>query len=57
MIEQAYHAVRRENAVRYLLARLNRGGRGTRVEVHPFNQFQVAEWVADDGAGLDNAWV
>ncbi|MEU8789783.1 transcriptional regulator [Streptomyces sp. NPDC048643] len=41
-IEQAYRTVRRENVARYLLARLNREGRGTRVEIHPLNQYQVA---------------
>ncbi|WP_369227987.1 transcriptional regulator [Streptomyces sp. R39] len=41
-IEQAYHTVRRENVARYLLARLNRDGRGTRVEFHPLNQSQVS---------------
>ncbi|WP_406429985.1 transcriptional regulator [Streptomyces sp. NBC_00631] len=41
-IEQAYRAVRRENVARYLLARLNREGRGTRVEFHPLNQSQVS---------------
>ncbi|MEU0040716.1 transcriptional regulator [Streptomyces sp. NPDC006333] len=40
-IEQAYRTVRRENVARYLLARLNREGRGTRVEIHPLNQSQV----------------
>ncbi|WP_316784571.1 transcriptional regulator [Streptomyces sasae] len=40
-IEQAYRTVRRENVARYLLARLNRDGRGTRVEFHPLNQSQV----------------
>jgi hypothetical protein len=40
-IEQAYRTVRRENVARYLLARLNRDGRGTRVEIHPLNQSQV----------------
>ncbi|MCX4617689.1 transcriptional regulator [Streptomyces mirabilis] len=40
-IEQAYRTVRRENVARYLLARLNREGRGTRVEIHPVNQSQV----------------
>lgn len=34
--------MRRENVARYLLARLNREGRGTRVEIHPVNQSQVA---------------
>lgn len=33
--------MRRENVARYLLARLNRDGRGTRVEVHPVNQSRV----------------
>jgi len=40
-IEQAYRTVRRHNIARYLLARLNREGRGTRVEIHPLNQSQV----------------
>ncbi|MFE6174467.1 transcriptional regulator [Streptomyces sp. NPDC056464] len=40
-IETAYYTVRRHNVVRYLLARLNRQGRGTRVEFHPLNQSQV----------------
>ncbi|MEU4173061.1 transcriptional regulator [Streptomyces sp. NPDC026665] len=40
-IERAYRAVRRENVARYLTARLNREGRGTRVEIHPLNQSQV----------------
>ncbi|MFF0033961.1 transposase [Streptomyces avermitilis] len=40
-IEQAYRTVRRENVARYLLAHFNREGRGTRVEIHPFNQSQV----------------
>lgn len=40
-IETAYRAVRRQNVARYLLARLNREGRGTRVEFHPLNQSQV----------------
>lgn len=34
--------MRRENVARYLLARLNRDGRGTRVEFHPLNQSQVS---------------
>ncbi|GAA2913110.1 transcriptional regulator [Streptomyces mexicanus] len=41
-IEHAYRTVRRENVARYLLARLNREGRGTRVEIHPLNQSQVS---------------
>lgn len=40
-VEAAYRAVRRRNVARYLLARLNRDGRGTRVEFHPLNQSQV----------------
>ncbi|MEU3795803.1 transcriptional regulator [Streptomyces fructofermentans] len=40
-IEAAYRTVRRHNVARYLLARLNREGRGTRVEFHPVNQSQV----------------
>ncbi|MET8770787.1 helix-turn-helix domain-containing protein [Streptomyces sp. NPDC004658] len=40
-IETAYRTVRRQNVSRYLLARLNREGRGTRVEFHPLNQSQV----------------
>ncbi|GLW48875.1 hypothetical protein Stsp02_45370 [Streptomyces sp. NBRC 14336] len=40
-VETAYRAVRRRNVARYLLARLNRQGRGTRVEFHPLNQSQV----------------
>ena len=40
-IETAYRTVRRHNVARYLLARLNREGRGTRVEFHPLNQSQV----------------
>ncbi|MEI5102727.1 transcriptional regulator [Streptomyces sp. PmtG] len=40
-IETAYRTVRRRNVARYLLARLNREGRGTRVEFHPVNQSHV----------------
>jgi hypothetical protein len=40
-IETAYRHVRRHNVARYLLGRLNREGRGTRVEFHPLNQSQV----------------
>jgi hypothetical protein len=40
-IEIAYRTVRRHNVARYLLARLNHEGRGTRVEFHPLNQSQV----------------
>ncbi|MFB8031757.1 transcriptional regulator [Streptomyces sp. NPDC056004] len=41
-IDTAYRTVRRRNVARHLLARLNREGRGTRVEFHPLNQSQVA---------------
>ncbi|MEU3356327.1 transcriptional regulator [Streptomyces sp. NPDC037389] len=40
-VEAAYRTVRRHNVARYLLARLNRAGRGTRVEIHPLNQSGV----------------
>lgn len=40
-IDTAYRAVRRQNVARHLTARLHRGGRGTRVEIHPLNQSQV----------------
>ncbi|MFD6150223.1 transcriptional regulator [Streptomyces sp. NPDC060243] len=40
-IDAAYRAVRRQNVSRHLLARLNRQGRGTRVEFHPVNQSAV----------------
>ncbi|MGV9233552.1 transcriptional regulator [Streptomyces nigra] len=40
-IDQAYRTVRRHNVARHLLRRLNRDGRGTRVEIHPLNQSQV----------------
>ncbi|MEU1262308.1 transcriptional regulator [Streptomyces cellulosae] len=40
-IETAYRTVRRHNVARHLLTRLNREGRGTRVEFHPLNQSQV----------------
>ncbi|MGC0335530.1 hypothetical protein RKD20_000564 [Streptomyces sp. SLBN-8D4] len=33
--------MRRQNVARYLLVRLTREGRGTRVEFHPLNQSQV----------------
>jgi len=41
-IEAAYYTVRRHNVARYLLNRLNRQGRGTRVEFHPLNQSHVS---------------
>ncbi|MFD8573333.1 transcriptional regulator [Streptomyces sp. NPDC059639] len=41
-IDVAYRAVRRANVARHLMARLNRQGRGTRVEFHPLNQSQVS---------------
>ncbi len=34
--------MRRYNVARHLLKRLNRDGRGTRVEIHPLNQSDVA---------------
>ncbi|MFJ8957628.1 transcriptional regulator [Streptomyces sp. NPDC102381] len=40
-LEAAYRQVRRHNVARHLLQRLNRQGRGTRVEFHPLNQSQV----------------
>ncbi|MDR3084485.1 MAG: transcriptional regulator [Streptomyces sp.] len=40
-LEAAYLTVRRQNVARHLLQRLNREGRGTRVEFHPLNQSQV----------------
>jgi hypothetical protein len=40
-VERVYRTVRRENVSRHLLARLNREGRGTRVEIHPLNQSGV----------------
>jgi hypothetical protein len=40
-VESAYLTVRRHNVARYLTTRLNRQGRGTRVEFHPLNQSQV----------------
>jgi hypothetical protein len=39
--EQAYRTVRRENVARHLLARLDREGRGTRVQTHPLNRSRV----------------
>jgi hypothetical protein len=41
-IDRAYRTVRRANVQRHLIARLNRDGRGTRVEIHPFNQSHVS---------------
>ncbi|WP_329182790.1 transcriptional regulator [Actinacidiphila glaucinigra] len=41
-VETAYRTVRRHNVARYLLPRLNRQGRGTRVEIHPLDQSAVA---------------
>ncbi|MFE6775081.1 transcriptional regulator [Streptomyces sp. NPDC057702] len=40
-IDEAYRTVRRHNVSRHLLTRLNRAGRGTRVEIHPLNQSGV----------------
>ncbi|MFJ4879857.1 transcriptional regulator [Streptomyces sp. NPDC088745] len=42
-IERAYTAVRRQNVAKHLLKRLNRDGRGTRIEIHPLNQSQVPQ--------------
>ncbi|MEV3861420.1 transcriptional regulator [Streptomyces sp. NPDC050095] len=41
-LDTAYRRVRRQNVARHLVQRLNRQGRGTRVEFHPLNQSQVA---------------
>ncbi|MFD5589716.1 hypothetical protein ACFWII_38745 [Streptomyces sp. NPDC127063] len=41
-IEEACRAVRRQSVAHHLLARLNRGGCGIRVESHPLNQSQVS---------------
>ncbi|MFJ6698129.1 transcriptional regulator [Streptomyces sp. NPDC091272] len=40
-IDAAYRTVRRQNVAQHLLKRLNRAGRGTRVEIHPLNQSRV----------------
>ncbi|MET9418354.1 transcriptional regulator [Streptomyces klenkii] len=40
-IDAAYRVVRRQNVAQHLLRRLNRDGRGTRVEIHPVSQSQV----------------
>jgi hypothetical protein len=40
-IDDAYRTVRSHNVARHLLMRLNREGRGTRVEIHPLNQSGV----------------
>ncbi|MFF0744967.1 transcriptional regulator [Streptomyces sp. NPDC004111] len=40
-IERAYTQVRRQNVAAHLLKRLNREGRGTRMEIHPLNQSRV----------------
>ncbi|GAA2247445.1 hypothetical protein GCM10010232_38330 [Streptomyces amakusaensis] len=42
-IERAYKIVRRQNVAKHLLKRLNRDGRGTRIEIHPLDQSQVAQ--------------
>ncbi len=42
-IERAYTTVRRRNVAKHLLKRLNRDGRGTRIEIHPLNQSQVPQ--------------
>ncbi|MYW62535.1 transcriptional regulator [Streptomyces sp. SID8379] len=41
-LDAVYLRVRRQNIARHLLQRLNRQGRGTRVEFHPLNQSQVS---------------
>ncbi|NGO74402.1 transcriptional regulator [Streptomyces sp. YC504] len=41
-IEAVYRTVRRHNVAAHLLKRLNRAGRGTRVEIHPLNQSGVS---------------
>ncbi|MCG0069368.1 XRE family transcriptional regulator [Streptomyces sp. FBKL.4005] len=41
-VDRAYREVRRANVARHLKERLNREGRGTRVEIHPLNQSQVS---------------
>jgi hypothetical protein len=40
-IETAYRALRRRNVSAHLTQRLNNGGRGTRVEIHPHSQAGV----------------
>lgn len=40
-VEAVYCTVRRQDVARHFLKRLNSGG-GTRVEIHPINQSQVA---------------
>ncbi|MBC9730218.1 helix-turn-helix transcriptional regulator [Streptomyces sp. TRM68367] len=42
-IDRAYREVRRANVARHLKERLNREGRGTRVEIHPLDQSGVPE--------------
>ncbi|MFD3564076.1 transcriptional regulator [Streptomyces sp. NPDC058686] len=41
-LEAAYLQVRRHSVARHLLQRLNRDGRGTRVEFHPLSQSRVS---------------
>lgn len=41
-IENAYREVRRQRVVRELTRRLEKEGRGTRVEIHPLNQSAVS---------------
>lgn len=40
-IDDVYRKVRRRNVARQLLKRLQNGGAGTRIEIHPQNQSQV----------------
>ncbi|MET7727542.1 transcriptional regulator [Streptomyces mirabilis] len=42
-VDRAYREVRRANVARHLKERLNREGRGTRVEIHPLDQSGVPQ--------------
>lgn len=42
-VDKAYREVRHVNVARHLKERLNRDGRGTRVEIHPLDQSQVPQ--------------
>jgi hypothetical protein len=42
-IDEAYHALRKENIASLMKARLNNGGRGTRIEIHPEDQSSISE--------------
>ena len=41
-LDDSYRTLRRRNVVRQLVKKLERDGRGTRIEIHPFNQSQVS---------------